>query len=400
MTITKWDLESAKKEALKYKSRSAFWQHSCGAANWLNKHDVLDEACSHMPENMTLKWDLQSVKTTALKYNHKTDFIENERGAYAWCIRNNKIDEICKHFITKKIKVNKINGTPIGFRKITRSTAKSSIQQFINITNISVDIPEELISLHYELLKLNRNVNIKFSELTLSDHINIASGYKTKEEYRINETKSFNWAQRTGNFNEVCKNLPKNSCLKWDLESAKKEALKYKTKGSFNSGSGGARNYLKRISKLTDICDKMPITRWDEGLVKQEISKYKTYHEFQKKAKGAYKWCLNNNKTDELCSGLVRRIVYNLEIVKTITDQYKTYTEFRHASRGAYAWSVRNKKTDLIKAYMGSGYISWNLQKVKIAILECDSISGFKKQYPGGNDYATRHGCFELLNEL
>lgn len=100
-----WNLELAKQEARKYKTRTDFQIGSSGAYCFCYKNGLLDIVCAHMPyyvrpkHRVQRKWTLELAKKEAKKYKHRTEFYKNNSAAYAYCRRKGILDEACKHMV-------------------------------------------------------------------------------------------------------------------------------------------------------------------------------------------------------------------------------------------------------------------------------------------------------------
>lgn len=85
----------------------------------------------------------------------------------------------------------------------------------------------------------------------------------------------------------VCEHM--GGYRKWDEESIRAEALKYKTRWEFQKGSGGAQIAARRLGIMESVCEHMGGNRkWDEESIRAEASKYETRKAFKKGAVGAY----------------------------------------------------------------------------------------------------------------
>tara|TARA_Y100000034_G_scaffold136985_1_gene218013 strand:+ start:18548 stop:19420 length:873 start_codon:yes stop_codon:yes gene_type:complete len=86
--------------------------------------------------------------------------------------------------------------------------------------------------------------------------------------------------------------------LKWDVKSIKKEAKKYRTRNSFRLGAVGAYNAAKRFGIFDEVCSHMLskkermleiLNKWDYESCKKEAAKYKSRWEYQKGSGGSYR---------------------------------------------------------------------------------------------------------------
>ncbi len=96
-----WDKESAFIEAKKYTCRKDFNRHSSGAANYLRRLCLLDEACKGYITNRPKKGFLnkESCRLEALKFNNRNEFAKNLTSSpfYRKAHREGWLDDICSH---------------------------------------------------------------------------------------------------------------------------------------------------------------------------------------------------------------------------------------------------------------------------------------------------------------
>lgn len=91
-----WTKERCLKVANEYSDKTTFYKEQqvvykkCAANGWL------DEALSHMTKNKRKPWNLEEAKKEALKYTSKIDFVKNS-SAYYYARKNNVLDHICEH---------------------------------------------------------------------------------------------------------------------------------------------------------------------------------------------------------------------------------------------------------------------------------------------------------------
>ena len=96
----KWNYESCKKEAAKYKTNAEFKRMAGGAYSsacknkWLN--DINQHFIKYKPKGY---WTFEKCKIEALKYTYKKDFAKYSRQAYTNACKNNWICEICTHMV-------------------------------------------------------------------------------------------------------------------------------------------------------------------------------------------------------------------------------------------------------------------------------------------------------------
>jgi predicted GIY-YIG superfamily endonuclease len=105
-TNSKWTIDKAKNESLKFKTRLEFQKKSHTCYKFCLKNNIMDIVCLHMIKKgkiniKTNKWDKEKCFNEALKYNTKKDFYTNSENAYRYSLRNNFLNEICSHMVKK-----------------------------------------------------------------------------------------------------------------------------------------------------------------------------------------------------------------------------------------------------------------------------------------------------------
>jgi hypothetical protein len=101
----KWTDEKLQEEALKYTTRSEFYEKSGGAYKAICDKGILDQICSHMPKrteqvgenNPHFRWTFEKLQEEALKYKTRGEFREKNGSAYGTANDRNLLDDICSH---------------------------------------------------------------------------------------------------------------------------------------------------------------------------------------------------------------------------------------------------------------------------------------------------------------
>lgn len=97
----KWDEENLEVEALKYGTRTEFQKKSYGAYQAAWRRGLLSQICSHMTENYShnkkeRKWNLETLKAEASKYKTRKEFRQKNDSAYNTALRKNVLDVVCE----------------------------------------------------------------------------------------------------------------------------------------------------------------------------------------------------------------------------------------------------------------------------------------------------------------
>ncbi len=95
----KWTLESCKKEALKYITKTEWAKKSSGSYDTAWSNNWIDLCSTHMNILWKKKWTLELCKEDALKYTTKIEWSKKSRKAYDAAHSHKWINECCKHMI-------------------------------------------------------------------------------------------------------------------------------------------------------------------------------------------------------------------------------------------------------------------------------------------------------------
>ena len=94
-----WTYKRVRKEAKKYKTRTEFKSGSRGAYNVALNLGWAEAVCLHMPKTSKPRdyWTLAKTKKEAKKYKSRTAFKKGSRGAFGAAYRNDWLDAVCSH---------------------------------------------------------------------------------------------------------------------------------------------------------------------------------------------------------------------------------------------------------------------------------------------------------------
>ena len=93
-----WTLELCKRDALKYNSKKEWDTNSAGYVAAYKK-GWLNDCCAHMRNKLTL----ESCKIDALKYNNVSSWRKNSCGVYSTASKNGWLKKCTKHMSRKQI---------------------------------------------------------------------------------------------------------------------------------------------------------------------------------------------------------------------------------------------------------------------------------------------------------
>jgi hypothetical protein len=167
----KWTLELLQEEALKYKTRGEFSKNSPLAYNSARYKRVLDKICSHMTKaksnyntKKSKEYTFDKIQSLALTCRNKIEFRLNHNTAYNYAKKQGIYDKIWSH---------------------------------LNSNNDVLNDKEKT-----KLYKEN-----PFDNPTVHSCINIALKYTSKNDFKNNSPRNFNYAKNKGILSEVCSHM-------------------------------------------------------------------------------------------------------------------------------------------------------------------------------------------------
>jgi hypothetical protein len=315
----KWTYDEVYNEARKYSFRDEFKKKSPAHYSAALRNKWINQVCSHMKPRY-IKWTKEMVKKEAEKYTSRSEFERESPKAYEAAYYNGWLKEITNHMEYLGNRVSRLvyayefpdNSVYVGLtynkdKRNDQHLKSGSVYQYKIKTNLT---PVRVLKSDYipaqEASKLERKIlqdyanrgwnilnrveagnlggnTIKYSEEMIKD---IASKYKTQQDFRLNEPKAYNAAKRHGWYDSLGL---ENTFNTWDFDKVKDEALKYNSRNEFRKNNIGAYDFAKRNNILDDITKHMKKrTQWTKELAKIEALKYLTRIDFAKNSKKAY----------------------------------------------------------------------------------------------------------------
>lgn len=136
--------------------------------------------------------------------------------------------------------------------------------------------------------------------------------YKTIRDWRKNESGAYAKWHTLGCPEGVTDHmiilLEKN---KWDIDSIKKSALKYNTRGEWMRGCSRAYNVWLSIGKPEEIVEHMDLLyvrdKWNSDTILKSALKYSTISDWVESESGAYNAWIKMGKNDSTISHMVKR---------------------------------------------------------------------------------------------
>ena len=129
---------------------------------------------------------------------------------------------------------------------------------------------------------------------------------------------------------------------KWTLEILKQEALKYESRGEFQSKNRGCYRAACRRGILDQICIHMKPSKLEPYSfeeLSQEALKYKNRGDFFKNSNGAYQVAYKRKILDQICTHMnpSQTEPYSFEELRLEALKYKTRSEFYTKSPNIYS---------------------------------------------------------------
>ena len=265
----KWTLEALFKEALKYNSRGEFRQKSPSAYTVAHRDDVMEQICAHMQLHRRRKTN-EEIQQDALKCRSKKEFYKKYRQSYAAAHRLRIIDKVCAH-MPKRVNQSGQNGP-----------------------------------------------NFKYTNERLTE---IASRYENRAAFRKANDGAYQIARNRGILEQICAHMPKhidqsgknNPSFKYTDENMNEIASGYKTRTQFKKGNSSVYAIALKRGILGKICSHMPkhvdksgencaTFKWTDKLIKDTALHYETRSEFKTPYSGAYKAARNRGILEQICS--------------------------------------------------------------------------------------------------
>ena len=143
--------------------------------------------------------------------------------------------------------------------------------------------------------------------------------------------------------------------IKWTINTASNEALKYNTRSDFHDGSSGAYYHLSRQRLLDEHCKHMTKRniKWTEPAIRAEALKYSSRNAFKKGCSGGYQKALKLGIITEVCAHMAFvQSQYTFKELQEVAAQYTTKGMFKDKSYGPYQAACRKGIIDDITSHM------------------------------------------------
>ena len=92
----KWTKEMIIEAAAAFSTRGEFYTKNPKAYHFAQRHNLLNESCSHM-EAKCIKWTKETILKEAAQYKKRYEFQTKSQAAYSFALTHNWLDEACSH---------------------------------------------------------------------------------------------------------------------------------------------------------------------------------------------------------------------------------------------------------------------------------------------------------------
>jgi len=342
-----WTPEKLIELAQTCKNRTEFYEKHNWAYRNAKEMGIMNQIHEILPLTCN-KWDEETVRQIALKYKHRVDFKKYDFQAWQWASakRNNRkafYEEITAHMVPK--------GT--WYKKLVYRYDFPNNAVYFGITNDR----QQRINSHkekgavYEYSQVHGLTPI-YTEIT--DYIP-KSDALTMEKKLIQEYKNLGWTV----INKTDGGENGGSQEYITKEMCHQEALKYKYRWEFGQGSKVFYQKACKRKWMEEICSHMDekLITWDEETILEMVrnSKLTSITEFSKQYSGAYhasKRLRIRKKLYEIFEWKGGK-VWSKEEIMDIAKRYKVRSLFISENANASVYAQRKGWYDEITSHMG-----------------------------------------------
>ena len=291
----KWTKEMTYEEAKKYKSKLEFEKGNNSAYNAAKRNKWLDDYAWF--EKKLGKWTYETCYEEAKKHKSKVEFRKKSGGAYNVALKKGWLSNYT--WFEQKVK-------PIGYWN------------------------------NYERC------------------YDAAKKCKARSEFGKQYPNAYEWSRKNGWLGKFTWfEKPTHWNKKWNYETCKNEAKKYKYQAEFQKNTGGAFQVAWKNGWLKDYTwfeDGVKIRaekkrKWNRETCFNEAKKYASRCEFAKNNRGAYKVARENNWLDEYTWFMTTKRpngYWDYDNCFKEAKKYKTRGEFRKFGKRAYNVALKN----------------------------------------------------------
>jgi predicted GIY-YIG superfamily endonuclease len=264
-----WNYERVLRRAKECKTRSEFIGKHKSAYTHARSHDFLDRIYEEARLGAIYKmdWTLQECASEAKKHKTRSDFFHKSSPAYHFARRRGWLDKITKHM---KPQGNYTRRKLYAFEHPDKSV-------YVGLTYNYERRYKHHMNTHKVLIAKKKEMGHRFVEFDVLYPAHIAA---KKERELIESYLKLGWTilniNRAGSLG--------GNVVKWDFESCRKEARRYKSRDEFLRRCPSAVVIARRNGWMDEICKHMPYIlrpKYTDDELKKLASKFSSKNEFR-----------------------------------------------------------------------------------------------------------------------
>lgn len=434
--------ELCAEEAKKFNNRKEFAEFSSGAWAAAQQKGWLDEICSHMEVRWQKKWDTKAkCAKEAKKYKNRTDFQRYSPGAWNAANKHNWLDEICSHMetygnlflrciyafefsdisvyigLTDNIQRREKQHLKSSNSAVYKHIQKTSLTPILQILHEYTDkeLAKTLEKFYIEDYRskgwniLNRakagSLGGKYVFWTYEECKSHALQCSTRSEFITKHPGAYASAIKNKWLDDICQHMELKFEIKNDSETVRLEAQKYSTRQEFKHGSNSAYEYARKHHLLDAICTHMtrplPKVKWTDEAIFEEAKKYSSKEDFRKACSAAYTIAHKKGIIEKVCSHMTspRKIhdYWTFEQCQKTALKYHSKIEFKKNDGSAYSTAIRNGWIEQICTHMvkPAPKIKWTHEKLAEEAKKYNSKKDFKLFSHSAYVTAVRNGVLD-----
>jgi predicted GIY-YIG superfamily endonuclease len=344
-----WTLERIRKEAKKYQTRSDFAKGSPLAYGAASRKGVVDEVCLHMRR-------LGNLYRRAI---YIFDFAD--KSVYVG-LSQDPVTREKQHLMYTKRLSEKANSTKYQFRILTGMIGK------LEAADAEAKFIAKYLKAGWVILNRAKAGALGGNNLvwTKEKCAEAAKKCKMRSEFIREYPGAYASAAKRGWLKEICRGMIRTSKPTgyWTKARVAKAAKKYKTRGEFKDNESPA--YGKALTKgwIDYVCRHMielkhPKGYWTNSRLAREAKKYKTKSEFVRKSKAAYQAANRLKLLPKICGhmkpGKKPNGYWNMKTIAAVAKKYSTRTDFWRGDSAAHNAARRLGILDDVCRHMSLG---------------------------------------------
>lgn len=339
----------------------------------------------HKTMNIRLVWTLESAKKEALKYKYFVDFRKKSSGCCTACYRNGWMAEVISHMIKKDRKViftfSYCKKTASNYKKISHFRKKhSACYRFCE----SKGWDKKIFAHMTKIVKWDKEKAIK-----------CAKKYKTHADFCKNESGAYSWLLKNKMSVKHLYPQPKRC---WTFTEALLVTRKVKNQSEFKARHYVCYNFCKNKKWLKKLFPDFFAPTWTYTECKEIAKTCHNKHAFIKKSSGAYQYSVKMGWLNSICRHMKIR-GYSLQECKKEARKYNTRGDFQKYNHKVYMGALRRGWIEEICKHMTSGHLKWTIQKCSKEALKYQTKIDFKEKSPRAYSSAIRNGWLPKISK-